>query len=487
MIQILLDNFLGKAPRWYKLTIIAFLIINPIIFYLISPFIAGWVLLIEFIFTLALALQCYPVPSGGLLAIEAVAINMTSAEGVYNEVAANLPTLLLLIFMVAGIYYLKDVLLYFFTKVFVAVKNKIILSMLFAVMAGVLSAFLDALTLMAIIIAVCFNFYAIYHRVAGNAAASGDPVKAAKEMEEFKGFLRNLVMHGAVGTTLGGTMTIVGEPQNLMIGTKMGWSFTEFFMHVSIISVPVAISGILLCPLLEIFKVCGFGYQLPESARAAILNDTRSRTLQITKENIFKYITQIIVGILLVAALALHVAEIGLIGLCLIIVLSAFSGLVKEHDFAESFNNAMPFVTLIIIFFAILAVVHDQHLVTPLIQWVFQFDGKVQLLALYFVNGTLSFVSDSVFIASVFISEIDQAFAAGAFSREWYEQLGTVVNMGTNIPALATPNGQAAFLFLLTSSLAPLLRLSYMEMVKLALPYTLVTTGVGAVAIYYLM
>ena len=487
MTQLLLDNFLGKAPRWYKLTIIAFLVINPIVFYLISPFIAGWLLLIEFIFTLAFALQCYPVPSGGLLAIEAVAINMTSAQGVYDEVAANLPTLLLLIFMVAGIYYLKDVLLFFFTRVFVSVKNKTVLSVLFAVMAGILSAFLDALTLMAIIIAVCFNFYAIYHRVAGNAAVTGDPTKAAKDMEEFKGFLRNLVMHGAVGTTLGGTMTIVGEPQNLMIGTKMGWSFTEFFMHVSVISVPVAISGILLCPLLEIFKVCGFGYQLPDSARVAILNDARTRTLQITKESIFKYSTQIVVGMLLVAALALHVAEIGLIGLCLIIVLSAFSGLIKEHDFAESFNNAMPFVTLIIIFFAILAVVHDQHLVTPLIQWVFQFDGKIQLLALYFVNGTLSFVSDSVFIASVFISEIDKAFVAGAFSREWYEQLGTVVNMGTNIPALATPNGQAAFLFLLTSSLAPLLRLSYMEMVKLALPYTIVTSGVGAVAIYYLM
>lgn len=42
---------------------------------------------------------------------------------------------------------------------------------------------------------------------------------------------------------------------------------------------------------------------------------------------------------------------------------------------------------------------------------------------------------------------------------------------------MATPNGQAAFLFLLTSALAPLIRLSYGRMVWMALPYTLVLTG----------
>ena len=95
-------NFLGKAPDWYKIAIIAFLIINPIVFFLVDPFVAGWLLVIEFIFTLAMALKCYPLQPGGLLAIEAVAIGMTSAESVKHELAANLEVLLLLVFMVAG-------------------------------------------------------------------------------------------------------------------------------------------------------------------------------------------------------------------------------------------------------------------------------------------------------------------------------------------------------------------------------------------------
>ncbi|VFT26996.1 sodium:proton antiporter [Pseudomonas aeruginosa] len=40
-------------------------------------------------------------------------------------------------------------------------------------------------------------------------------------------------------------------------------------------------------------------------------------------------------------------------------------------------------------------------------------------------------------------------------SREHFDTLAVAINTGTNLPSVATPNGQAAFLFLLTSSIAP--------------------------------
>jgi NhaB family Na+:H+ antiporter len=49
---------------------------------------------------------------------------------------------------------------------------------------------------------------------------------------------------------------------------------------------------------------------------------------------------------------------------------------------------------------------------------------------------------------------------------------------------VATPNGQAAFLFLLTSALAPVIRLSYGRMVMLALPYTITMSLTGLFAVY---
>ena len=61
------------------------------------------------------------------------------------------------------------------------------------------------------------------------------------------------------------------------------------------------------------------------------------------------------------------------------------------------------------------------------------------------------------------------------------------VNTGTNLPSVATPNGQAAFLFLLTSALAPVIRLSYLRMVIMALPYTLTLTVSGLLSVLYLL
>ena len=51
-----------------------------------------------------MALKCYPLPAGGLLALQAVAIGMASPETVYHEALKNFEVILLLIFMVAGIY-----------------------------------------------------------------------------------------------------------------------------------------------------------------------------------------------------------------------------------------------------------------------------------------------------------------------------------------------------------------------------------------------
>jgi Na+:H+ antiporter, NhaB family len=99
----------------------------------------------------------------------------------------------------------------------------------------------------------------------------------------------------------------------------------------------------------------------------------------------------------------------------------------------------------------------------------------------------LSAVSDNVFVATIYISEIKAALLEGSITQPQFEQLAVAVNAGTNIPSVATPNGQAAFLFLLTSALAPLIRLSYGRMLWMALPYTVVLTATGLLATIYLL
>ncbi|MFP3541113.1 SLC13 family permease, partial [Pseudomonas sp. SIMBA_044] len=78
-----------------------------------------------------------------------------------------------------------------------------------------------------------------------------------EDLEQFRAFLRSLLMHGAVGTALGGVCTLVGEPQNLLIGHEMGWHFAEFFLKVAPVSLPVLVAGLVTCVLLE--KLRWFG------------------------------------------------------------------------------------------------------------------------------------------------------------------------------------------------------------------------------------
>ena len=133
------------------------------------------------------------------------------------------------------------------------------------------------------------------------------------------------------------------------------------------------------------------------------------------------------------------------------------------------------------------AVIHDQHLFTPVIDYVLALEGDARISAFFVANGVLSMISDNVFVATVYINEVYDALEAGTITRREFDLMAVAINTGTNLPSVATPNGQAAFLFLLTSALAPLIRLSYGRMVIMALPYTIVLSVVGLLAVIFLL
>lgn len=488
-------NFLGQTPEWYKSCILAFLVINPLIYFFISPFIAGWVLVAEFIFTLAMALKCYPLQPGGLLAIEAVVIGMTKPDHIKQEIMANFEVILLLMFMVAGIYFMKQLLLYLFTKLIISIHSKKALSLAFCISAAFLSAFLDALTVIAVIISVGMGFYGVYHKVASGKSfedptdiTNDDKIVKNKEiLEQFRAFLRSLLMHAGVGSALGGVMTMVGEPQNLIIADQANWGFGEFFLRVAPVSIVVFICGVVTCYLVEKYKLFGYGAKLPRKVWAVLMHYNIQKEQKMTKQDRMKLMIQAIAGVWLVIGLALHLADVGLIGLTIIILCTAFCGITDEHALGRAFQESLPFTALLVVFFAVVAVIVDLKLFDPIIQFVLSAESESQLALFYGFNGLLSMISDNVFVGTVYINEAKNALTSGALSREQFDLVAVAINTGTNLPSVATPNGQAAFLFLLTSSFAPLIRLSYGRMVYMALPYTLVLSIVGFLSIEFLL
>ena len=482
-------NFLGNAPAWYKQVILLFLIANPLIVWTLGPAVAGWALVGEFIFTLAMALKCYPLLPGGLLAIEALLVGMTSADAVYHEVLVNFPVILLLMFMVAGIYFMKELLLVTFTQILVGVRSKSALSLLFCAAAAILSAFLDALTVTAVIISVAVGFYSVYHKVASgkgyhhsdhNANSDEHVIELHREdLDKFRAFLRSLLMHGAIGTALGGVSTMVGEPQNLLIAKVVGWDFVSFFLRMAPVSLPVLVAGLTTCWLLEKLRWFGYGARLPKPVRQVLEEFADNERTKRTKADQAALWVQAMAALVLVVGLAFHLAEVGLIGLLVIILITSFTGVTDEHQIGKAFQESLPFTSLLVVFFAIVAVIHEQHLFKPIIDFVLSLPQDQQPGMFFIANGLLSMISDNVFVATVYISEIKQALDAGSIDYEHFQELAIAINTGTNLPSVATPNGQAAFLFLLTSAIAPLVRLSYGRMVVMAFPYTIVMGAVG--------
>jgi len=497
------SNFLGSAPVWYKFTTLLFLVINPLIFFSASifggsaeavywaHFTAGWALIIEFIFTLAMALKCYPLQPGGLITIEALFIGMTSTSEVYKEILNNVDVLLLLMFMVAAIYFVRSLLLFSFSKILCSVRNKIVLSLIFCGGAAFLSAFLDALTVLAVIISIAMGFYTIYNKVVSSSSAAPESEAAKQQrtdLHKFRAFLRSLMMHAAIGTALGGICTLVGEPQNLIIGKHAGWEFGEFFFRMLPVSLPVLVFGLITCVLVEHFKIFGYGEKLPESV-FKILKDYNDQTnAQMTTKDKAKLIIMSIACVWLVLALALHLAVPGMIGLSVIILVSSFCGVTSEGEIGKAFTENMPFVCVICVFFAIIAVISSNDLFGPVAELIFSMSNEThQLSVLFFANGLLSAVSDNVFVGTLFMTQCLNAYATNVITLDQFEHMAIAVNAGTNIPSIMTPNGQSAFLFLLTSALAPLIRLSYLRMMKMALPYAFVLAIASYISTVYIM
>ena len=490
-------NFLGHAPDWYKWLIIGFLAANPVLLAIAGPVVTSWALLFQFIVTLMMALRCYPLQPGGLIAIEATLLGLVTPAGIQQEIETGLPVILLLMFMVAGIFFLREMLVYTFTKLLVRVQSQTVLAFLFVSIGAVLSAFLDALTVLAVIITVAGGFYAVYHRVAsGKSHHAEDHDTSAdvgvgdshrQDLEQFRRYLCGLMMHGAIGTTIGGVCTLVGEPQNLLIGKEAGWDFIRFAVEMAPVTVPTVIAGLATCVLVERFALFGYGTPRPASVRQVLFEFERNESERMTPRQRQVIIVQALVALLLVLALALHVAEIGVIGLMIIVLATAFTGVVDEARLGKAFEAALPFTALLVVFFAIVGVIHQQHLFRPFLDWVLELDPAHQTIALFSASGLLSIISDNVFVATIYISQAKEAFLAGAVSREQFDAMAVAINTGTNIPSIATPNGQAAFLFLLTSAIAPLIRLSYFRMMWMALPYLVTMTGAAVYGVLVLL
>ncbi len=489
---------MGHSPVWYKQAVIAALIINPLVYLTLGPFAAGWLILAEFIATLTLAIKCFPLLPGGIIAFQAIVLlQMATPEAVTKEIEHNMPIILLVLFLVTAVTLMKELLIFSFTKLILGIRNKTTVALLFSVAGALMSAMLDALTVISVVVVVLTGLHTTYQNtisVLGQQLEKLTPEQKQifeyhrDDGAQFDAFLRSIAMHAAVGTMLGGILTLVGEPQNLLIGELMGWSFVEFFLIMAPVTLPVTFSGFVVCILLEKSKWLDYGTEMPYRVRTVLEIEAAKLAKKRTKNDTSVLLVQALGAILLVAGLVAHTYPPFLVGLGVLIFVTISNGVTEEHHIGEAIKESAAFSMVLAVFFAVVAMIHQQHLFDPVTQWIMSFEGKQRLLAYYASTGGLSSISDNVFVASLYITDAKTLYDSGQITRAEFDQIAIAINTGTNIPSISTPNGQAAFLFLLMSVLATKhIQLSYLRMLVLALPYAVVTTIVGFAGIWFFL
>ncbi|MBN0287490.1 sodium/proton antiporter, partial [Pseudomonas aeruginosa] len=126
-----------------------------------------------------------------------------------------------------------------------------------------------------------------------------------------------------------------------------------------------------------------YGEPLPPTVRKVLQEfDDRSRAQRSRQERL-RLVAQALIGVWLIVALAFHLAEVGLIGLSVIILATSFTCVTDEHAIGKAFTEALPFTALLTVFFSIVAVIIDQQLFTPVIEFVLQASPHAQLSLFY--------------------------------------------------------------------------------------------------------
>ena len=106
--------------------------------------------------------------------------------------------------------------------------------------------------------------------------------------------------------------------------------------------------------MLEKTKILGYGAEIPEDVLAILKKSSDESEKNRTEQDNAALITQAVVAAILVIALALHLAPVGLIGLMIIVLLTAFNGVTEEHQIGKAFEEALPFTALLVVFLLLL-------------------------------------------------------------------------------------------------------------------------------------
>jgi Na+/H+ antiporter NhaD/arsenite permease-like protein len=288
------------------------------------------------------------------------------------------------------------------------------------------------------------------------------------------------VISQAVISNIGGTATLIGDPPNIIIGSKVGLTFNQFAIN---LAVPIVLSFVGCLALIW--------WRDRERFRPIDTNLAKLFSVQMLMEKIrFEYALAPIdrrlltkgVGCLVVAV-ALFVTQTithltpGVVAMLVAMVLFAISGVEVEHMLAEVEWSTLLFFSGL---FILVGVLESQGVIEWVARHVFLRIGNnpyVMVLTVLWVSGLVSGFLDNIPFTMTMIPIVELMSKTAAIPHDilwWALSLGAC--LGGNLTMI----GASANIVSVGVAKQSKVNISFLEFMKTSVPITMLSLVIGS-------
>jgi Na+/H+ antiporter NhaD/arsenite permease-like protein len=283
-----------------------------------------------------------------------------------------------------------------------------------AVATGVLSAFLDNLTTILLMVPITFLLA---------DALDIDPIP--------------LVIIEVITSNIGGTATLIGDPPNIMIAGATGLSFTDFLVNLAPIAIVtfVVVTGVL-------YLVFRSRLQVPAAARLAVMELDARKSIEDPEE--LKRALPVLIGTILLffvhKPLHLEPATVALLGATVLLLLT------KQSVEAALARIDWPTLFFFIALFVMVGALEETGAIDEVAQGIADVTGgdrTAELLGITWVSALGSGIVDNIPFTATMIPVVEQLQGAEMDDAYWWA-LALGACFGGNLTLIAAAANVAA-------------------------------------------
>lgn len=284
-------------------------------------------------------------------------------------------------------------------------------------------------------------------------------------------------------SNIGGAATLIGDPPNIIIGSRVGLSFNDFVLNLAPACVAIQLVAVAIFHL-----IWGRHFTATVRARAKVMSfDERGAIIDrgLLKKSLF-VLAFVITGFVLARRLDLEPATIALFGAATLMMLSSVGGSSEEQTraAAKSFGD-VEWITIFFFvgLFIIISGVERTGLLEILANKLLSVTGgdlRITTVAILWVSAILSSILDNIPFVATMIPLI-KAMAPSFGGPEGLLPLWWALSLGACLGGNGSIIGASANLIVAGLAERAGIRFSFVKYMKVAFPVMLITIGLATV------